>query len=61
VHKKLKIYQRSIGGGYYTTLSYIVIHDVFVFFTFAKVDVIWFDSLVSKPWIDQKVVYYCKY
>ena len=59
--KKLKIYQRSIGGGYYTTLSYIVIHDVFVLFTFAKVDVIWFDSLVSKPWIDQKVVYYCKY
>jgi len=37
----------SVRGSYYTTLSYDVIHDVFVLFTFAKVEVIWFDTLVS--------------
>ena len=34
-------------GGYNTALSYDVIHDVFVLFTFAKVDVILFDAFVS--------------
>jgi len=33
--------------GYYTALSYGVIYDVFVLFIFAKVEVIWFDTLVS--------------
>jgi len=45
-------YQRSVGGGHYADLSYDVIHDVglFVLFTFvyAKVEVIWCDTLVSK-------------
>ena len=39
--------QRSVCGRYYTALSYDVIHDVFVLFTFAKVEVIWFDTWVS--------------
>ena len=34
-------------GSYYTTLSFDIIRDVFVLFTFAKVEVIWFDTLVS--------------
>jgi len=37
----------EILGGYYTALSYGVIYDVFVLFIFAKVKVIWFDTLVS--------------
>ena len=39
----------SVRGGYYTTLSYHIIHEVFVVFIFAKakVEVIWFDGLVS--------------
>ena len=32
--KQVKIFQRSVRGGYYTALSYDVIHDVFVLFTF---------------------------
>ena len=42
----------SVRGGCYTALSYDVIHDVFVVFTFAKVEVISFDTLVS----DQSLV-----
>ena len=30
-----KIFQHLVCGGYYTALSYDVIHDVFVLFTFA--------------------------
>jgi len=33
--KKIKNFQLSVCGGYYTTLSYDIIHDVFVLFTFA--------------------------
>jgi len=38
-----------VHGGYFTALSYDVINDVFVFFTFAevKVEVIWLDTLLS--------------
>jgi len=36
-------FQRSVSGSYYTGLRYDVIHDVFVLFTTAKVEVIWFD------------------
>jgi len=40
--KRRKKIQRSVRGGYYTALSYDVIHDVIVLFTFAsaKVEVI---------------------
>jgi len=34
-------------GSYYTTLSFDIVRDVFVLFTFAEVEVIWFDTLVS--------------
>jgi len=42
-------FQRSVRGGYYTTLSYEVINDVLVLFTFAnaKTEVTWFDTLIS--------------
>jgi len=30
-----------------TTLSFDIVRDVFVLFTFAEVEVIWFDTLVS--------------
>ena len=33
--KKIKNFQGLVCDGYYTTLSYDVIHDVFVLFTFA--------------------------
>jgi len=33
--KKIKNFQLSVCGGYYTTLSYDIINDVFVLFTFA--------------------------
>jgi len=36
-----------VRGSYYTTLGYDVIYDVFVLFTFAKVEVFWFDTLVT--------------
>ena len=36
-----------VHGSYYTAPSYDVIHDVFVLFTFAIVEVIWFDTSVS--------------
>ena len=29
-----------VSGGYYTDLSYIVVHDVFVVFTFTKAEVL---------------------
>jgi len=45
--RRKKNYQHSVCGGCYTTLSYDVIYDVFVLFTFAKIEVIWFDTLVS--------------
>ena len=45
--RQKKNYQHSVCGGCYTTLSYDVIYDVFVLFTFAKIEVIWFDTLVS--------------
>jgi len=35
MQKKIKNFQHSIHGGYYTTISYDVIHDEFVLFTFA--------------------------
>jgi len=41
-------FQHSVRGGYYTTLSYDVTHDVLVLFTFAKAEVIWFDTLGSQ-------------
>ena len=44
---KLYLFLRSVRGGYYTALSYDVVHDVFVLFTSVQVEVIWFDSLVS--------------
>ena len=47
-------FQHSVGGSYYTALSYDVIHDVFVLFTFAKVAVILLDIFVS----DQSFVNY---
>jgi len=42
-------FQRSVCGGYYTALSHNIIHDVFVSFPFAwaKLEVIWFDTLVA--------------
>jgi len=51
--KKIKIFQRSVCGSYYTALSFDVIHDIFVLFTSAKakVEVIWFDTLV----LDQRL------
>jgi len=33
--KKILNFQCSVSGSYYTALSYDVIHDVFVLFTFA--------------------------
>jgi len=36
--------QRSVRGGYYTALSYDVIHDVFVLCIFTKFEVIWFNT-----------------
>ena len=36
-----------VRGSYYTAPRYDVIHDVFVLFTFAIVEVIWFDTSVS--------------
>ena len=47
--KKIKNFQRSVRGSYYTALSQNIIHDIFLLFTFAsaKVEVIWFDTLVS--------------
>jgi len=36
-----------VRGGYYTDLSYDVIHDVFVLFRFAKVEVTWFGAFAS--------------
>ena len=41
------IFVFSARGSYYTALSYDVIRGVFVLFTFAQVDVIWFDTSVS--------------
>jgi len=40
---------RSVRGGYYIALSYEVIRDAFVWFTFAqaKAEVICFETLVS--------------
>ena len=35
-----------VSGGYYTDLSYDVVHDVFVVFTFTKAEVIWFDTSI---------------
>jgi len=49
--KKIENFQRSVHGGYYTALSYDDVHDVFLF-TFAKVGVILFNTLVS----DQSLV-----
>jgi len=44
--KKLKIFSvRSVAVK--TALSYGVIRGVFVLFTFAKAEVIWFDTLIS--------------
>jgi len=39
----------SVGGGYYTTLNYDIIYDVFVLFKLhlLKQMLIWFDTLVS--------------
>jgi len=37
--KKIKIFQRSVCGSYYTALSFDVIHDIFVLFTSAKAKV----------------------
>jgi len=36
-----------VHGGYHTTLSYDDVYDIFVLFTFAKVEVIWFGTLFS--------------
>ena len=46
---KWLLFQCSVYSGYYTALSYDVIPDIFVSFTYAqaKVEVIWFDTLVS--------------
>jgi len=41
-----KNFQHSVHGGYYTTLSYDIVNDSFVLFTFAKIEEIWFDTLV---------------
>jgi len=51
--KKIKIFQRSVCGSYYTALSFDIIHDIFVLFTCAKakVEVIWFDTLI----LDQRL------
>ena len=45
--KKIKKFQRLVCSGYYTALNYDVIHDAFVMFIFAKVEVILFDTFVS--------------
>jgi len=37
--KKIKIFQRSVCGSYYTALSFDNIHDIFVLFTSAKAKV----------------------
>jgi len=42
-------FQCSVRGGYYTAVSYNVIHDLFVLFTFAKVEGIWFDPFGLRP------------
>ena len=47
MQKKAENFLRLVRGGYYTALSFDIIHDVFVLFTFVKVGVIWFDTLVS--------------
>jgi len=49
MQKKKQNFQRSVCGSYFTSISYDVIHDVFVLFTFAyaKAELIWFDILVS--------------
>ena len=47
MQKKILNFQYSVHGSYYTALSYDVIHDVFVLFSFTKVEVIWFDTFVS--------------
>jgi len=41
------IFVFSVHGGYYTALSYDVSHDVFVSFTFANIEMVWFDTLIS--------------
>ena len=42
-----KKFQHLVRGSYYAAPSYYVIHDVFVLFTPAKDEVIWFITLVS--------------
>ena len=42
-------FQCSVRGGYYIAVSYNVIRDVFVLFTFAKVEGIWFDTFGQRP------------
>ena len=50
--RRKKFFQRSVPGGCYTALSYDVIHNVFVLCILhllkAKVEVTWFDTLVSE-------------
>jgi len=43
--KKIKIFRHLGRGGYFAAVSYGIVHDVFVLFTFAKGAVIWFDTL----------------
>jgi len=45
-----KNFHRSVCGSYYSALSYIIIHKVFVLFTLhclREIEVIWFHTLVS--------------
>ena len=45
--RKIINFQRSVRGGYYTALSYDVIYDVFVLFTFASwTDLVWYFGLM---------------
>ena len=45
--RKIMNFQRSVRGGYYTALSYDVIYDVFVLFTFASwTDLVWYFGLM---------------
>jgi len=42
----MKIFRHLGRGDYFTAVSCGIVHDVFVLFTFAKGEVIWFNTLV---------------
>jgi len=47
MQKNILNFQHLVRGSYYTGLSYHIIYDIFVLFTFAKVQVILFDTFGS--------------